>query len=38
MKIEKAKEKAEYLKVNSRCYKLISEKCKVLTEPAQQCK
>ena len=33
MKFKKVKEKAEYVKVNSRCYKLISEQCKVLSQP-----
>lgn len=37
MKFKKVKEKSEGLKVNSRCYKLISETCKVLTAPGSWC-
>lgn len=35
MKFKKVKEKSEDLRANSRYYKLISEMCKVLTDPAR---
>lgn len=37
MKFKKVKEKSEDLKCYSRCYKLISEMCKVLTDTGSYC-